>query len=92
MPKLKYSTITPAEVFSASSFNMIKLFIPVLLSFLFLSCSQPQEKTAIETGKPASLSYARRFTIKKEKDYTVLELLGNKDNAEVTARFIISTG
>lgn len=40
-------------------------------------------------GKPASLSYAKRFNIKKEKDYTVLELLGNKNNTEVTASFVL---
>lgn len=68
---------------------MIKLFIPTFLAFLFLSCSQNPEKTTVEAGKSASLSYAKRFTMKKEKGYTLLELLGNKDNADVTASFVL---
>lgn len=68
---------------------MTKFFIPVLLTFLFLSCSQQQEKNTAETIKPTSLSYAKRFNIKKEKDYTVLEIMGNKNNAEVTASFVL---
>ncbi len=77
------------EVFSASSFNMTRSFISACLIVLLVSCTQNQEKKVTEIDKPATLSYARRFNIKKEKDYTVLELFGNKNNAEVTASFVL---
>jgi iron complex transport system substrate-binding protein len=68
---------------------MTRLFISACLSLLLVSCSQHQEKKTVDMGKPASLSYAKRFNIKKEKGYTVLELFGNKNNAEVTASFVL---
>lgn len=70
---------------------MIKYSIVVVLSILFSACSQQTEhqQTEQETAQLVNLSYAKRFNIKKVKDYTVLEILGNKDNTNVTASFVL---
>lgn len=39
--------------------------------------------------KTSTLSYAKRFTITKEENATVLELLGNKGDSAVTATFVL---
>ena len=70
---------------------MFKKIISFFLSlFLIAACSPTTENKQTDI-RPTSvpLSYAKRFTIKKTKDYTVLELLGNKENDEVTASFVL---
>ena len=62
-------------------------FIP--LAFLFACTPATETKQQIETTTSIPLSYAKRFTIKKTEGYTVLELLGNKENDEVTASFVL---
>lgn len=62
-------------------------FLPILLLY---DCSPSTEtKQQIETITNVPLTYAKRFTVKKSEGYTVLELLGNKDNNEVTASFVL---
>lgn len=69
---------------------MFKYISVFLFTFLCWSCSQQTERTGANTNSQIiKLSYAKRFTIKKEKDYTVLELFGNKQNNDVTATFIL---
>ncbi len=54
-------------------------------------CSHDSNRTEANTfdAAPIKLLYAKRFTIKHEKDFTVLELLGNKDNNTVTSTFVL---
>ncbi|MDF2447827.1 MAG: periplasmic binding protein [Bacteroidota bacterium] len=59
-------------------------------SLFFFACNTSVEKKKLNnTFSTIPLSYAKRFAIKKFTDYTVLELLGNKNNAEVTASFVL---
>ena len=72
---------------------MYKLIIAIWLVLCFSSCSTNTNNQQNNNNTTSvTLSYAKRFTIKKEKDYTVLELLGNKTNTEVTATFILYKG
>lgn len=64
----------------------------ILLSFfgLFSSCNnstQPESKQ--QNSKQVNLTYAKRFKIKQEADYTILEILGNKTDTAVTATFVL---
>jgi iron complex transport system substrate-binding protein len=69
-----------------------------ITTFLFLSlallCScghGPEQTSDIKEAASVkdSLHYAKRFAIKKEKDYTILEIFGNKENKVVTSAFIL---
>jgi iron complex transport system substrate-binding protein len=69
---------------------LLKLLIPFTCLFLIISCTPTTEK--IQSDNPLQtipLSYAKRFKIKKASDYTVLELLGNKNDTIVTASFVL---
>lgn len=67
-----------------------KISICIFTLFVMLSCnSNTETKQQADTITTVPLSYAKRFTIKKTADYTILELLGNKDNNEVTATFVL---
>ena len=64
----------------------------ILLSFfgLLSSCNhntQPESKQ--QNSKRVNLTYAKRFKIKQEADYTILEILGNKTDTAVTATFVL---
>lgn len=62
----------------------------ILLSlFLFACNTRVEQKKQSETLTTIPLSYAKRFVIKKFADYTVLELMGNKNDSEVTASFVL---
>jgi len=66
------------------------LFLYLALIPVFFSCN-----TAVETKhnqdliEKIPLVYAKRFAIKKAKDYTVLELFGNRNDTNVTATFVL---
>jgi len=63
-----------------------------LALIFFASCNtgvEQSDKTKVLPAKAAALSYAKRFTIKEEKGYTVLELLGNRNNNSVTSTFVL---
>ena len=63
----------------------------LLASILFITSCSPTTETKQQDNKITSvpLSYARKFAIKKSQQFTVLELLGNKNNNEVTATFVL---
>lgn len=68
----------------------IKFGLPLAIFFLISSCTPVSEnKKENLVISPLPLSYAKRFAIKKHAEYTVLEILGNKDNYEVTASFVL---
>lgn len=66
-----------------------KIIIPFLFSFLFVTCTPTTENKQQKETTTIPLSYAKRFAIKKSNDFTILELLGNKNNNDVTATFIL---
>ncbi len=62
-------------------------------SFFYLivvlaSCGT-ETKNKLLKKNSSTLSYAKRFTITKEENATVLELLGNKGDSAVTATFVL---
>lgn len=69
---------------------MDKAFFILLIVFsVFFGC---QSSDAIEekiATSSVNLSYAKKFRIKKMNDATILELLGDKSNARVTATFVL---
>lgn len=66
-----------------------KIVIPFLCLLLFATCTPTAENKQQTETIPVPLSYAKRFTIKKSEQFTVLELLGNKNDSEVTATFVL---
>ena len=67
-----------------------KIILFFIFSFLICACSPTTENKKTEnTFTSVPLSYAKRFAIKKSTECTVLELLGNKDNVQVTATFVL---
>ena len=67
-----------------------KLVLFFLPSVLFFSCQSVNENQNSNTKMEAvDLSYAKRFTVKKSAEYTLLELLGNKEDSDVTATFVL---
>lgn len=70
----------------------VKFLAFLVLSSLLFSCQTDNTvKTTTQIVTPVKLSYAKRFIIKKAANYTVLELLGNRNNAGVTATFVLYT-
>lgn len=62
----------------------------LLVLIVFYSCTPSTEtKELVVTSTNVPLSYAKRFAIKKYSDYTVVELLGNKNDSKVTASFVL---
>lgn len=66
-----------------------KIIIPFLSLLLFVTCTPTTESKQQTETTAVPLSYAKRFAIKKSEQFTVLELLGNKNNSEVTATFVL---
>lgn len=66
-----------------------KIVISFLTLLLFVTCTPTTENKQQTETTTIPLSYAKRFAIKKSEQFTILELLGNKDNAEVTATFVL---
>lgn len=67
-----------------------KIIIPFLFIFIFVRCiTDTENKQPTKTTNSIPLSYAKRFAVKKSNDFTILELLGNKNNAEVTVTFVL---
>lgn len=62
----------------------------ILFSICLFACNtniEQKKQNDVLTSVP--LSYAKRFAIKINDGYTVLELLGNKNDSEVTASFVL---
>ena len=64
-----------------------------VVSFFYLmialaSCSS-DNKSNPSKNNTSTLSYAKRFTITKEENTTVLEILGNKGDSAITATFVL---
>ena len=63
-------------------------FFIFLICFLF-SCNSTTQK---QVKNKSALSYAKRFTITKEENSTILEILGSKNDSLVTATFVLYSG
>lgn len=59
----------------------------ILYLIFVCACSTETKKTTSEHQK--QLLYAKRFNIKKNNDYTILEILGDKKSNRITATFIL---
>ncbi|MBC7694438.1 MAG: ABC transporter substrate-binding protein [Burkholderiales bacterium] len=68
---------------------MFYRFLFLALLVLFSCTHNPETKEHASNSTTVPLSYAKRFAIKKYTDYTVLELLGNKNDSVVTASFVL---
>lgn len=66
-----------------------KIVISFLSLLLFVTCTPTTENKQQTETTSIPLSYAKRFAIKRSEQFTVLELLGNKNNSEVTATFVL---
>lgn len=69
---------------------IIRFLIFLFLINLLSSCkNSTQHESTQQNTKSVNLTYAKRFKIKQEADYTVLEILGNKTDSTVTATFVL---
>lgn len=70
-----------------------RILLPAIFLFVLLtSCHEPAEKKTTEPDglkKQSQLKYAKRFALRKEKDYTLLYLFGNRSNYDTTATYLI---
>lgn len=69
---------------------IIRFLILLFLINLLSSCkNSTQHESTQQNTKSVNLTYAKRFKIKQEADYTILEILGNKTDSTVTATFVL---
>ena len=68
---------------------MINKLLFYFTSIILISCSFNNESNKSDDLKTVSLSYAKRFTVKTNSNFTVLELHGNKNDNDVTASFVL---
>ena len=82
-------------VFLKSNFMQFKrifYFTPIFL--LTFACkntgtiSEDSNKTVVDTG---GIKYAKRFAIRKEREYTFVYLFGDRTNRDTTSTFVIYT-
>ena len=69
-----------------------KLITELILCLYFISIlfsCVPNTKSKSIKNNTSTLSFAKRFTITKEENATILELLGNKEDSTVTATFVL---
>jgi len=67
----------------------VKYYLFVITVIITACSSSNQKKDNADKFQIVPTHYATRFAIKKTMNYTVLELLGNKNNSEVTATFVL---
>ncbi len=67
----------------------LKLLLSLLLFVLLVGCNFSEKMADAKSSEEIKLNYAKRFKIKKNDEFTTLELLGNKSNKDVTATFIL---
>lgn len=53
------------------------------------ACNASEKKEVKDVSTEIKLTYAKRFKIKNNTEFTTIELLGNKNNNDVTATFIL---
>jgi iron complex transport system substrate-binding protein len=68
-----------------------KLIILLLGVMFFLSCSTNKSHEKHLNLIDVKLSYAKRFSIKKSDDFTVVNLHGNKNDTIITGSFVLYT-
>jgi iron complex transport system substrate-binding protein len=66
-----------------------KIAFSFLSLLMFVTCTPTKENKQQTETSSIQLLYAKRFAIKRSDQFTVLELLGNKNNSEVTATFVL---
>lgn len=66
-----------------------KYYLFVISAIITACSSSNQKKDEGEKFQIVPTHYAKRFAIKQTTHYTILELLGNKNNSEVTATFVL---
>lgn len=72
-------------------FNYLK-YLSVFVFITLFSCQQPGKKSSnIFSGikKDSTIKYAKRFSIARHKNYTLVFLFGNKQNRDTTATYLI---
>lgn len=73
--------------------SFLKYFFAAVF-FAGISCSGPNEKKTdlfSDLKKDTSIKYAKRFSISRNKDLTLIYLFGNKENFDTTATYLIYT-
>jgi len=72
---------------------MIKKRVVLYLCIFFLAgCNnkpEPANKINDNPARTTTLNYAKRFTIRQDKGFTILQVLGNRDNSEPTSTFVL---
>jgi iron complex transport system substrate-binding protein len=70
----------------------ISIHIVVLVTALFISCSQTKVETPLlETKKSTTkLKYAKRFNIETRNKVHLVSIFGNRHTQETTAKFVVS--
>lgn len=69
---------------------VLKTFLSITLILIISNCSLNNKETENQNQlSNKTLSYAKKFIIKKHDNYTKIELLGDKNTNNVTATFIL---
>lgn len=70
-----------------------RILFPVIFTLVILtSCHEAVDKKTTETQElngHSQLKYAKRFALRKEKNYTLLYLFGNRNSYDTTATYLI---
>ncbi len=69
-------------------------YLSLAIFLVALSCSGPTERKVdhfLGLKKDTSIKYAKRFSISRNKDFTLIYLFGNKENFDTTATYFIYT-
>lgn len=82
-----------SKFFNRMSFKnpamICKMYLIIVVSVIFSGCNTTVNNIEDKNSASSALFYAKRFTIKHEKDFLVLELIGNKENNAVTSTFVL---
>jgi len=72
-------------------YNILK-YLSITIVLTAFSCSGPGEKRSdpfSDLKKDTTIKYAKRFSISRNKDLTLIYLFGNKENFDTTATYLI---
>ncbi len=67
----------------------LKLLLYLFVFIVLVGCNTSQKTEETNVSTEIKLNYAKRFKIKKNSEFTTIELFGNKKNDDVTATFIL---